>query len=310
MRHLNYKHLRYFWTVANEGSIARASESLHITPQTISGQLKLLDEEVGEPLFQRAGRGLVMTDTGRLVKQYADDIFSLGSELSQMVRGRQAEQSVLNVGIVKSIAKLIAYRVLQPAIKAEQPVHLVCIEGDLENLLAELAVHRLDLVISDRPIPVGMSVKAYNHSLGGSVIAFFSKPDTVNRYRSGFPESLRGAPVLLPSRGSAMRRELDDWFERVGVEPHVVAEFDDSALLKMFGTAGAGVFPAPNAIAPEIEHMYGARVVGLAENVRETYIAISPERRLRQSSVLDIIERAREQLFQPVDPNDKDKNEL
>ena len=306
MRHLNYKHLRYFWTVANEGSIARASESLHITPQTISGQLKLLDEEVGEPLFQRAGRGLVMTDTGRLVKQYADDIFSLGSELSQMVRGRQAEQSVLNVGIVKSIAKLIAYRVLQPAIKAEQPVHLVCIEGDLENLLAELAVHRLDLVISDRPIPVGMSVKAYNHSLGGSVIAFFSKPATVSRYQSGFPESLRGAPMLLPSRGSAMRRELDDWFERVGVEPHVVAEFDDSALLKMFGTAGAGVFPAPNAIAPEIEHMYGARVIGLAENVRETYIAISPERRLRQSSVLDIIERAREQLFQPVDPNDKD----
>ena len=302
MRHLNYKHLYYFWTVANEGSIARASEALHITPQTISGQLKLLDEEVGEPLFQRAGRGLVMTDTGRLVKQYADDIFSLGSELSQVVRGRQAEQRALNVGIVKSIAKLIAYRVLQPAITAVQPVHLVCIEGDLENLLAELAVHRLDLVISDRPIPIGMSVKAYNHSLGGSVIAFFSKPATVKRYRSGFPGSLRGAPVLLPSQGSVMRRDLDDWFERVGVEPRVVADFDDSALLKMFGAAGAGVFPAPNAIAPEIEQMYGARVVGLADNVRETYIAISPERRLRQSSVLDIIERAREQLFQPGDP--------
>lgn len=301
MRHLNYKHLQYFWTVANEGSISRASEVLHITPQTISGQLKLLDEEVGEPLFQRAGRGLVMTDTGRLVKQYADDIFSLGSELTQVVRGRQSEQRTLNVGIVKSIAKLIAYRVLQPAITAAQPVNLVCIEGDLENLLAELAVHRLDLVISDRPIPVGMSVKAYNHSLGSSVIAFFSKPANLEQYRSGFPESLRGAPVLLPSQGSAMRRELDDWFERVGVEPRVVADFDDSALLKMFGAAGVGVFPAPYAIAPEVEKMYGARVIGLAENVRDTYIAISPERRLRQAAVLDIIARAREQLFETDD---------
>jgi LysR family transcriptional activator of nhaA len=301
LRHLNYKHLHYFWTVANEGSITRASEALHITPQTISGQLKLLDEEVGEPLFQRAGRGLVMTDTGRVVKQYADDIFTLGAELSQVVRGRQAEQRALHVGIVNSIAKLIAYRILQPAITAAQPVHLVCIEGDLENLLAQLAIHRLDLVISDRPIPVGLNVKAYNHSLGDSVIAFFCEPASVKRYQTGFPESLRGAPVLLPSRGSAMRRDLDDWFERVGVEPHVVADFDDSALMKMFGAAGAGVFPAPHAIAPEIERMYGARFIGLAEKVQDTYIAISPERRLRQSSVLDIIERAREQLFQPGD---------
>lgn len=302
MRHLNYKHLQYFWTVANEGSITRASAALHITPQTISGQLKLLDEEVGEPLFQRAGRGLVLTDTGRLVKQYADDIFTLGAELSQVVRGRQAEQRALHVGIVNSIAKLITYRILQPAITAAQPVHLVCIEGDLENLLAQLAVHRLDLVISDRPIPVGLNVKAYNHSLGDSVIAFFCEPDKVELYQASFPESLRGAPVLLPSRGSAMRRDLDDWFERVGVEPHVVADFDDSALMKMFGAAGAGVFPAPHAIAPEIERMYGARVIGLAEKVQDTYIAISPERRLRQSSVLDIIERAREQLLQPGDP--------
>jgi LysR family transcriptional activator of nhaA len=275
---------------------------LHITPQTISGQLKLLDEEVGEPLFQRAGRGLVMTDTGRLVKQYADDIFTLGAELSQVVRGRQAEQRALHVGIVNSIAKLITYRILQPAITAAQPVHLACIEGDLENLLAQLSIHRLDLVISDRPIPVGLNVKAYNHSLGDSVIAFFCEPAKVKLYQASFPESLRGAPMLLPSLGSAMRRDLDDWFERVGVEPHVVADFDDSALMKMFGAAGAGVFPAPHAIAPEIERMYGARVIGLAENVRDTYIAISPERRLRQSSVLDIIERAREQLFQPGGP--------
>ena len=297
MRHLNYSHLHYFWTVANEGSIARASEVLHITPQTISGQLKLLEESVGEALFQRAGRGLVLSDTGRLVKQYADEIFTLGAELSQVVKGQQARSRVLHVGIVNSIAKLIAYRVLQPVLASEEAVRLECYEGGLDDLLADLAVHRLDMVISDRPIPVGMNVKAYNHTLGSSVIAFFSKPAAVRRYKSSFPESLADAPLLLPVHSSAMRRELDDWFERVGIEPRVVAEFDDSALLKMFGAAGACVFPAPYAIDAEIERMYSARVVGLAEDVRETYLVISPERKLKQPVVLDIIERAREQLF-------------
>ena len=297
MRHLNYSHLHYFWTVANEGSIARASEVLHITPQTISGQLKLLEEAVGEPLLQRAGRGLVLSDTGRLVKQYADEIFTLGAELSQVVKGQQAKTRVLHVGIVNSIAKLIAYRVLQPVLAMEGSVRLECYEADLEDLLADLAVHRLDLVISDRPIPVGMNVKAYNHKLGSSVIAFFSKPAAVRKYRSNFPQSLAGAPLLLPVHASAMRRELDDWFERIDIEPRVVAEFDDSALLKMFGAAGAGVFPAPYAIAREIERMYSARVVGLAEDVRETYLVISPERKLKQPAVLEIIERAREQLL-------------
>lgn len=297
MRHLNYSHLQYFWTVANEGSIARASEVLHITPQTISGQLKLLDEAVGEPLFQRAGRGLVLTDTGRMVKQYADDIFALGGELAQVVRGRQAASRVLNVGIVNSIAKLIAYRVLEPLVAANSSMRLSCREGELDELLAELAVHRLDLVISDHPIPVSAHVKAYNHNLGESHIAFFSKPAAMRRYRAGFPASLDGAPVLLPSRGSAMRRELEDWFERVGVEPRVVAEFNDSALLKMFGAGDVGVFPAPHAIAPEIERMYSARAIGLAEGVKETYLAISPERRLKNPLILEIIEGAREKLF-------------
>ena len=300
MRHLNYSHLQYFWTVANEGSIARAAELLHITPQNISGQLKLLDEAVGEPLFQRAGRGLVLTDTGTLVKQYADDIFALGGELAQVVRGRQAASQVLNVGIVHSIAKLISYRVLQPVVAADSGMRLSCVEGDLDELLADLAVHRLDLVLSDRRMPVNTSVKAYNHTLGDSAIALFSKPSAIRRYKANFPQSLDGAPMLMPGRGSAMRRELDDWFEQVGIEPRVVAEFEDSALLKMFGAGDAGVFPAPAAIAPEIERMYSARVIGMAEGVRETYLAISPERRLKNPAVLSIIERAREQLF-PVD---------
>lgn len=297
MRHLNYNHLHYFWTVANEGSIARASEVLHITPQTISGQLKLLDEAVGEPLFQRAGRGLVLTDAGRLVKHYADDIFNLGAELSRVVRGQQGRShAVLNVGIVNSIAKLITYRILEPALAGEEPVRVVCSEASLESLLAELAVHRLDLVISDRQIPPGMNVKAYNHRMGGSAVSFFARQRDASRYRRSFPQSLDGAPMLLPTAGTQLRRELDDWFERVDVQPRIIAEFDDSALLKAFGQAGAGVFPAPAVITPEIERMYHARAIGQIEDVREDYVAISPERRLKHAAVVQIIETARRQL--------------
>lgn len=301
MRHLNYNHLYYFWNVANEGSIARASELLHVTPQTISGQIKLLEDVVEESLFQRAGRGLVLSDTGRLVKRYADDIFSVGAELTQLVKGRQGPgHTVLNVGIVSSIPKLIAYRVLAPVLSAESPVRIVCEEASLENLLAGLAVHRLDLVISDHPIPVGMHVKAYNHRLGDSPIGFFAGKQLAARYRRGFPASLDGAPMLLPVASSALRRELDDWFERVGVRPQVVAEFADSALMKAFGEAGAGIFPAPQAIASEVENMYHAKPIGAVEELRESYVAISPERRLKHPSVVDIIETARENLFTPL----------
>ena len=299
MRHLNYNHLHYFWTVACEGSIARASETLHLTPQTISGQLKLLEGVVGSPLFQRAGRGLVLTDTGRMVKQYADEIFTVGAELSQRVRSGQPQASpVLTVGIVNSIAKLISYRVLEPALSGPEKVRIVAREADLETLLAELALHRLDLVISDRPVPVGLGVKAYNHQLGDSVIAFFTGKRLAGRYRRNFPRCLDGAPMLLPTHTTALRRELDDWFDRVDVRPQLVAECDDSALMKVFGEAGAGVFPAPLAIAAEVERMYHASLIGQAHEVRESYIAISPERRLKHPAVLDLIDRARSQLFQ------------
>lgn len=299
MRHLNYNHLYYFWTVACEGSIARAAETLHLTSQTISGQLKLLEEVVGSPLFQRVGRGLALTDTGRMVKQYADEIFTVGAELSQRVRSNQPQANpVLTVGIVNSIAKLITYRVLEPVLTGSEAVRIVCREADLETLLAELALHRLDLVVSDRPIPVGLGVKAYHHQMGESVIAFFTGKRLAARYKRDFPGSLDGAPMLLPTHTTALRRELDDWFERVNVRPHVVAECDDSALLKVFGEAGAGVFPAPLAIAAEVERMYHARLIGQADEVRESYIAISPERRLKHPAVLDLIDRARSQLFQ------------
>lgn len=298
MRHLNYNHLQYFWTVAREGSIARASEVLHLTPQTISGQLKLLEESIGQPLFQRAGRGLALTDTGRVVNQYADEIFSLGSELTQRVRSKQpGSPATLNVGVVNSIAKLVGYRVLEPALQLEEHVRIVCREGDLEGLLGELAVHHLDLVLSDRPVPPGLNVKAYNHLLGSSAVSLFSQRRLAARYRKSFPQCLNDAPMLLPIATNPLRRSLDEFFDRLGVNPVVVAEFDDSALMKAFGEAGVGIFPAPTAIAPKIEHMYHAREIGEVEGVSEAYYAISPERKLKHPAVVTITEIAREDLF-------------
>lgn len=298
MRHLNYSHLLYFWTVAREGSIAAAAEVLHLTPQTISGQLKLLEESIGEALFQRAGRGLVLTETGHLVNQYAEEIFALGTELAQRVRNHEGGRpAALTVGVVNSIAKLIAYRLLQPALELEEPMRAVCHEGEFEQLLGDLAVHKLDLVVSDRPVPVGLSLKAYSHSLGESAVAFFAQRRRSASYMKMFPGSLDGAPVLLPARSTMLRRELDEWFDRTGVSPLVVGEFDDSALMKAFGEAGIGLFPAPLAIAAEVEHMYHARAIGTLEGIRETYYAISPERKLKHPAVVQITAAARESLF-------------
>lgn len=297
MQHLNYHHLLYFWTVAREGSVTAASKRLHLTPQTLSGQIKQLEHAIGEPLFLRAGRGLVLSDTGTLVKQYADDIFGLGAELARSLGERRTSApKSLAVGIVDSIAKLIAYRLLRPALEARPDIRLVCREAELEALLADLAVHRLDLVISDRPLPSGLAIRAYNHPLGESDVSFFAARSIASRYARKFPKSLHEAPLLMPAHSSALRMRLEDWFEREGVRPHIVAECDDSALLKSFGEAGAGLFPAPTAIAAEIEHMYRARSVGRIPSVTERYYAISPERRLRHPGVLAVTESARERL--------------
>jgi LysR family transcriptional activator of nhaA len=301
VRHLNYSHLLYFWTVAREGSIGRAATALHLTPQTISGQLKLLEAAVGEPLFQRAGRGLALTATGHLVKQYADEIFALGAELAHRVRaGGTARAGVLNVGIVNSIPKLVTYRILRPALESGEPLRIACYEADLERLLGDLAVHRLDLVLSDRPIPGGLNVKAYNHALGESEVGFFAQERLAGRYIDGFPESLRDAPLLLPVTTTAVRRALDEWFDGLGFLPRIVAEFDDSALLQSFGAVGIGVFPATLAIAAEVERMYEARRIGVAEGIKERYFAVSPERRLKHPAVLRITAAAREALHQPA----------
>ena len=298
MRHLNYNHLHYFWAVAREGSIAKASASLYLTPQTISGQLKLLEDTIGEPLFQRVGRGLVLTDAGHLVNQYADEIFSLGAELTERVKRHQpGVPKSLHVGLVDSIAKLIGCKVLQSVTTLSEPTRIVCTEGELEDLLAQLAVHKLDLVLSDRPVPAGLNVKAYAHPLGESEISFFGHERLVRGLDKSFPACLDEAPMLLPLARSSLRRSLDEWFERHDLHPRIVAEFEDSALMKAFGEAALGVFPAPTAIAAQIEKMYDVRQLGTAKGVREMYFAISPERKLKHPAVIEITRLARSDLF-------------
>lgn len=298
MRHLNYNHLLYFWTVAREGSVARAAEVLHLTPQTISGQVKLLEEAIGDPLFTRAGRGLVLSETGQVVRQYADEIFMRGAELAQRVRSHQAlVPSTLNVGVVNSIPRLIALRVIEPAMSMELPIRVVCDQGSLDRLLGDLAIHRLDLVISDRPLPSGLGVKAYNHPLGDTGVGLFAHSSIASKFQKGFPESLDGAPMLLPMSDTPMRRILDEWFDDLGLQPLVVAEFNDSALLKAFGEAAHGIFPAPDAIAEEVCSMYHSRRLGGTEVLKESYYAISSERKLRHPAVLHLTERARQKLF-------------
>jgi LysR family transcriptional activator of nhaA len=294
MRHINYNHLLYFWTVAREGSVTAASEKLNLTPQTISGQLKLLEETIGEPLFERSGRGLKITATGKIIEQYADEIFSLGAELTQRIKSKAlGSASTLNIGIVNSIPKLISYRILQPVIELDKRFRLSCYESGLEHLLADLAVHKLDLVLSDRPIPTGLNVKAFNHSLGTSTLAFFGHPSLIRQQKiqarqQTFPAILDKAPVIMPLHTNALRRILDDWFDQNEIQPDIIAEFDDSALLKAFGQAAAGFFAAPSVIANEIEEMYSVKKIGEIESVCEHYYVISPERYLKHPAVIEI----------------------
>lgn len=302
MHRLNYAHLLYFHTVAREGSVVRASEVLHVTPQTISGQIKLLEGAIGEPLFVRAGRGLVLSDTGRLVQEYAENIFSLGEELTRRLGdGRGGvHAAALRIGIVDSIPKLVASRILRHALHGSDErgdERLVCHEGGLEALIAELAVHRLDLVLSDRPVPPGLAVRARNHPLGQSDVALFAPNEDAERLAAGFPGSLDGAPMLLPRENSALRRQLDHWFDEREIQPRTVAEFDDGALMKAFGRAGLGVFPAPVAIAPDIEEGWRSRSIGIVSGVVERYVVISPERRLCHPAVERIVESARSGTF-------------
>ena len=298
MRHLNYSHLHYFWAVAHEGSVSKGAERLHLTPQTISGQLKRLEESIGQPLFDRVGRGLVLTEMGHFVLDYADEIFAVGAELAQAVKGQKhIGPSILSVGVVSSMPKIIAERIIAPTLFGEKPIRIRCHEASLEQLLGELAVHKLDIVLSDQPIPHGLNLRAFNHILGDSGLTFFARRNLARRNRRAFPQSLHGARLLLPGPHSALRRRLDDWLDSNEIAPEIVGEFDDSALLKAFGEAGAGMFAAPSVIEAEICRMYGMRVIGRIDSVKEQFFAISPERRIKHPSVALITATARDELF-------------
>ncbi len=297
MEWLNYHHLLYFWVTAREGSIARASGVLNLTPPTISGQIGALEESLGEALFEKSGRGLVLTEMGRVAFRYADEIFTLGKELRETMRGRPASKlPQLIVGIANVVPKLVAFRLIEPAFRLPLKVEIVCHEDEPQRLFGLLAAHELDIVISDAPLPAGFSVKAYSHLLGDSAIAFFGTPAQARPYRRDFPRSLDAAPLLLPTRGSDVRRMLDQFFSEVDVKPAVVAEFADSALMKICGQSGLGLFPGPAAIARHIERQYGVRRVGTIAEIRERFFVISPERKIRHPAVAAITEGGRRLL--------------
>ena len=299
MQRLNFKHLHYFWVVASHGSIVEACEVLHVTPQTISGQLRQLEDSIGAKLFEKAGRNLVLSDTGRMVFDYADEMFQLAGDLQNALGGRSSEKGmVLKVGIAMVVPKLLAYRVLEPVTRMPEQVRLMCHEAPLVDLLADLAVHKLDVVLADSPVSPTLNIRAYNHVLGESQISFFSRGgEAAVRYRGDFPRALDGAPMLMPSVNSASRRALDQWLEREGVRPLIVAEFEDRALMKAFGEAGTGVFASPTAVEDDVVSKYGVEVIGRVESLRERFYAISSERRIKHPAVAVITAVARNDLF-------------
>lgn len=282
---LNYHHLLYFWTVAREGSIAAATRKLHLTQPTISAQIRQLEESLGEKLFEKAGRGLVLTEAGRIALRYADEIFALGRELRDTLRDRPTGRPVrVTVGITDVMPKLVAYRILRPAFERGAQVELVCREGSSESLLALLGQHEVDLVLTDAPAS-GAPLRAYNHLVGESGTTFFAAGALANSAKRHFPQSLGETPLLLPGAGTQLRRALELWFDANNIEPRRVGEFDDLALMAAFGHGGTGVFPAPTIIEHDIETQYGVRVVGRLPEVKERFYAVSAERKVKNPIV-------------------------
>ncbi|ASU37583.1 transcriptional activator NhaR [Herbaspirillum sp. meg3] len=300
MAALNYKHLHYFWVVAKTGGIARAGERLHLTAQTISGQITLFEDSLGYKLFNRIGRKLELNDAGRTVFAYADQIFTLGEELEEVMRFRPGGSPLqFRVGVADAVPKTIAYLLLETALKLDDPVRIVCREGKLNSLLGDLAIHRLDIVIADSPMPANIDVRGYSHLLGECNTSFFATPALAKHYKKNFPQSLDDAPFLMPGEDAAVRPKLLRWFEKEKIRPRIAGEFDDGALLNAFGEAGTGIFAAPSAVAMQLKQQLGVVQIGQTEQITEQFYAISVERRLTHPAVLAIQSAARESLIIP-----------
>ncbi len=295
---LNYKHLHYFVSVAREGGIIRASERLHLAPQTLSGQISQFEDRIGVALFNRTGRRMELTPAGKLALSYAEEIFQTGAELEDILRHGGEERFVtFRVGIADVVPKFVAHRLLAPVLELPETVRLVCQEDRLERLLAEMAIHRLDMVLADRPMPPGTEIKGYSHPLGESGVAFMASPALARKLQGPFPASLEGESLLLPGKDSALHGTLPRWLDRHRIRMRVVGEFDDSALMKAFGEGGAGLFPVAVASLPDVVTHYRVEQVGSTEDLRERFFLISPERRLTHPAARTVSEHARAGLF-------------
>ena len=298
MAWLNYHHLLYFWTVAREGTIARAGAQLHLTQPTISGQLRTLEKAVGTKLFNRVGRNLVLSDAGRIVYRYADEIFSMGRELQDTLQGRPPGRPLrLAVGVADTLPKVMVYQLLQPALHLADRVQLVCEQGKSEYLHTQLALNALDVVLTDAPLSPTTKIRAFNHLLGECGVSIMGAAKLAATYRRGFPKSLDQAPFLLPGENTALRRSLEQWFDSLQIKPEVRGEFDDTALLKIFGQHAAGLFAVRSVLERDTRRLYQARLVGRVESIRERCYAISAEKKLKHPAVVAITQGARSTMF-------------
>jgi len=299
MEWLNYHHLLYFWAVARYGSVVRASRELRLAQPTISGQVRRLEEVIGAKLFERVGRRLVLTSTGRTVFRYADEIFAIGQDLMGTLKGRVSTRPLrLTVGVSDALPKALVQKLLEPAFHIDKPIYLVCREDRVvEDFMNELAGQELDLVLADRPIGPGTRAYAYNHLLGECGTTFLADAKLSKRLRKGFPRSLEDAPCLLPSAHATIRRTLDHWFESNRLRPRLVAEFDDSALMYAFGEQGQGFFPAPTVFEDEFRRRYNVQVAGRLKTARQQFYAISVDQRLHHPAVAAIVKAARQDIF-------------
>lgn len=300
---LNFKQLHHFWSVARAGGVVRAAERSGLAPQTLSGQIAALEATLGVNLFRRQGRRLVLTETGSMVLDYADEIFRLGTELEDALSSRSAGRALpFRVGVADVVPKAIAYVLLAPSMQLPEPMRIICRENKLDQLLGELAIHKLDVVLADSPLPPSMDVRGYSHKLGESAVSFFATPAIAAGLKGAFPACLDGAPLLLPGTEASVRRPLLHWLEEHKVRPHIVGEFDDSALMKAFGEGGAGVFPSPTLIADEVCRQHGVRLLGTAERVKDSFYAILVERRLTHPAVRAITEAQQDGPPAPAEP--------
>jgi LysR family transcriptional activator of nhaA len=283
---LNYHHLRYFWTVAHEGGLRRAAEKLHVSPPSISAQIRELEAAFGEKLFRRSGRGNVLTDAGQVALRYADEIFSLGRELTNALRQRPTAKSLrLHVGVADSFPKLVTQQILEPVFALPQVTHVICREGKVEDLLAQLVAHRLDVVLADEPAPGSLKVRVFNHPMGECGVTFCATARLAGSLRPGFPRSLHQAPALLPTESTGLRRSLDRWFQALGIAPRIVAEFEDAALMKVMASDGRGFIPVPSVVAQEAVDRFSLRTIGTTEKCRDQFFAITAERRIQHPAV-------------------------